>query len=37
MNLRPAPEWEKWAEGLGLLKNGKLTDKAGDPSFFLKR
>ncbi len=37
MGLRPAPEWEKWAEELGLLKNGKLTDKAGDPSFFLKR
>jgi ethanolamine ammonia-lyase large subunit len=37
MGTRPAPEWEAWAEGLGLLKNGKLTDKAGDPSFFLKR
>jgi len=37
MGTRPSPEWEKWAEELGLLKNGKLTDKAGDPSFFLKR
>lgn len=35
--LRPAPEMEKWAEDLGLMKNGKLTDKAGDASFFLKR
>jgi len=35
--LRPAPEMEKWAEDLGLMKDGKLTDKAGDPSFFLKR
>jgi ethanolamine ammonia-lyase large subunit len=37
MGTRPAPEWEKWCEDIGLLKNGKLTDKAGDASFFLKR
>ncbi len=36
-NLRPAPEFEKWMEDLGLIKNGVLTDIAGDPSFFLKR
>src|SRR5215510_6659555 len=36
-NLRPAPEFEKWMVDLGLMKNGVLTDKAGDPSFFLKR
>jgi ethanolamine ammonia-lyase large subunit len=36
-NLRPAPEFEKWMEELGLMRNGVLTDKAGDPSFFLKR
>ncbi len=36
-NLRPAPEFEKWLVDLGLMKNGILTDKAGDPSFFLKR
>jgi ethanolamine ammonia-lyase large subunit len=36
-NLRPAPEFEKWLEGLGLMKDGVLTEKAGDPSFFLKR
>jgi ethanolamine ammonia-lyase large subunit len=35
--LRPAPEFEKWMEGLGLMKNGVLTDQAGDPTFFLKR
>jgi ethanolamine ammonia-lyase large subunit len=35
--LRPAPEMEKWAEDLGLMKDGRLTDKAGDASFFLKR
>ena len=37
MGTRPAPEWEKWAEDLGILKDGKLTEKAGDASFFLKR
>lgn len=35
--LHPAPEFEAWMEGLGLMKNGVLTDKAGDPTFFLKR
>ena len=35
--LRPAPEFEKWMVDLGLMKDGVLTDKAGDPSFFLKR
>ena len=36
-NLRPAPEFEKWMEELGLIKNGILTEKAGDPTIFLKR
>ncbi|MGQ0601066.1 MAG: ethanolamine ammonia-lyase subunit EutB [Anaerolineales bacterium] len=35
--LRPAPEFECWLEELGLMRNGVLTDKAGDASFFLKR
>ena len=35
--LRPAPEFECWLEELGLMKNGVLTEKAGDPSFFLRR
>lgn len=36
-NLRPAPEFEKWMEEMGLIKNGIITDKAGDPTIFLKR
>lgn len=36
-NLRPAPEFEAWMESIGLMKNGKLTPKAGDPTFFLSR
>ncbi|MBI5290357.1 MAG: ethanolamine ammonia-lyase subunit EutB [Chloroflexi bacterium] len=35
--LRPAPEFEKWMEDLGLMKNGVLTGIAGDPTFFLRR
>jgi ethanolamine ammonia-lyase large subunit len=35
--LRPAPEFEKWMEDLGLMKDGLLTEKAGDATFFLKR
>ena len=32
-----APELEKWMVDLGLMKDGVLTERAGDPSFFLKR
>lgn len=35
--LRPAPEFEAWLVNLGLMENGILTEKAGDPTFFLKR
>jgi len=34
---RPAPEFEEWLESIGLMKDGRLTDLAGDPTFFLKR
>lgn len=37
LGLRPLPEFEAWLEGLGLWKDGQLTDIAGDASFFLKR
>lgn len=35
LNLRPLPEFEQWLEGLGLMRSGRMTAKAGDPSFFL--
>ncbi|MEO6821244.1 MAG: ethanolamine ammonia-lyase subunit EutB [Candidatus Nanopelagicales bacterium] len=35
--LRPLPEFEAWLEELGLWRDGRLTEKAGDPSFFLTR
>ena len=34
---RPAAEFESWLESLGLMKNGVLTELAGDPTFFLRR
>lgn len=37
LGLRPLPEFEGWLEEMGLMKNGRLTEKAGDPSFFLRR
>jgi ethanolamine ammonia-lyase large subunit len=37
LGLRPLPEFEAWMEGLGLLRDGRLTDRAGDASFFLGR
>jgi len=36
VGLRPIPEFEAWLEKMGIMKNGKLTDKAGDASIFLK-
>jgi ethanolamine ammonia-lyase large subunit len=37
LDLRPLPEFERWLEELGLLAHGMLTEKAGDPTFFLRR
>lgn len=37
LGLRPLPEFEAWMEDIGLLQDGRLTEKAGDASFFLGR
>lgn len=34
--LRPLPEFEQWMEQMGLWNNGMLTEKAGDPTIFIK-
>lgn len=34
-NLRPAPDFERWLETMGLMHNGRLTEAAGDPTFFM--
>lgn len=31
LDLRPAPELEAWLEGRGLMRDGRLTERAGDP------
>lgn len=35
VGLSPMPEFENWLEEMGIMKNGKLTEKAGDGSIFL--
>ena len=34
LGLRPLREFEKWMENMGLIENGKLTNRAGDLSIF---
>ncbi|HSC76309.1 MAG TPA: ethanolamine ammonia-lyase subunit EutB, partial [Pseudomonadales bacterium] len=34
LGLRPAPEFERWLERMEIMKDGKLTARAGDPSIF---
>jgi ethanolamine ammonia-lyase large subunit len=34
-NKRPIKEFEESMESLGIMENGKLTEKAGDPSIFM--
>jgi ethanolamine ammonia-lyase large subunit len=34
LGYRPAPEFEVWLEKMGLMENGNLTARAGDPSIF---
>ena len=37
LGLRPAPEFEAWLVEHGLMADGRLTARAGDPGFFLRR
>jgi ethanolamine ammonia-lyase large subunit len=36
LNLKPIKEFEVWMEKMGFTKDGKLTEKSGDASVFLK-
>ena len=36
LGLKPIKEFEEWMEKMGIHKDGKLTEKAGDASIFLK-
>ncbi|MDO8434378.1 MAG: ethanolamine ammonia-lyase subunit EutB [Candidatus Binatus sp.] len=35
LNLRPAPEFEHWCEDRGLLRDGRLTARAGDGALLM--
>lgn len=34
LGLRPIREFEQWLEKMGIMEQGRLTDKAGDPTIF---
>ena len=36
LGLRPIREFEVWLEKMGIMENGRLTRRAGDPTIFLK-
>ncbi|CAM3246641.1 ethanolamine ammonia-lyase subunit EutB [Vagococcus fessus] len=36
LNKRPTREFEGWMEKMGLMEDGRLTERAGDGSIFLK-
>lgn len=36
LGLKPLPEFEKWLENMGIMENGRLSKRAGDPSIFDK-
>ena len=36
LNKRPAPLFEEWLVDLGILENGRLTKRAGDPTIFTR-
>ena len=37
LGLRPIREFEVWLEKMGILENGRLTARAGDPTIFVKK
>ena len=34
LGLRPLPEFERWLERMGIMEQGRLTGRAGDPTIF---
>ena len=37
LGLRPIREFEGWLERMGIMENGRLTPRAGDPTIFTRR
>lgn len=36
LGLRPIREFEQWLEKMGIMENGRLAPRAGDPTIFVK-
>ena len=36
LGLRPIREFEQWLEKMGIMENGRLTARAGDPTIFVR-
>ena len=36
LGLRPIREYEQWLERMGIMENGRLTKRAGDPTIFTR-
>ena len=36
LGLRPVREFELWLEKMGIMENGRLTQRAGDPTIFIR-
>ena len=36
LGLTPIPEFAKWLERYGIMENGRLTDRAGDATIFMR-
>lgn len=36
LGLRPIHEFQQWLEKMGIMENGRLTDRAGDPTIFTR-
>ena len=34
--LRPLPDFERWLEKMGIMQDGKLTERAGDATIFTR-
>lgn len=37
LGLHPIREFEQWLEKMGIMEDGRLTSRAGDPTIFLER
>ena len=36
LGLRPIREFEQWLEKMGIMRDGHLTEIAGDPTIFIR-